>query len=541
MCSSDSPDVSLYNLALEAEPSLAPIQVNPMGFKALIRSLIDFLVEQRMSATLWVKLPRSEAWQEELDRYLKLPELPQNIYYLSQRKSAPKEASAEISQMAYAANGLVSWDRTIPPVPKSRLKGEYVLLILSEQFVGLLLARRFRNESSEETAKSGHSKSDHSKSDHSKSDHSKSDQTVSETLPRNNGHGPETIKEGKQYLKVICSVDPKMVQRILEGIRQTVQASAVAHPEIPAITQLLTDWDKRFSPMTAAALNPTALDMLFSWQLQRQEHMRHSLSAYRKQALTEPNQLVQSTAAASSSEGAEQVNFPRFQTDFLNTVGQELRTPLTTIKTALTLLASPSLKSAQRQRYMDMISSECDRQSSLISGVLNLLQLESQLGEVALQPLRLIDTVPGVVSTYQPLAREKGIMLAYTVPENLPPVACLESWLKQIVINLLHNSIKFTTEGGQVWVTAKQQPSLIELEFRDTGIGIPSTDLPKVFDYFYRGRQPISDEPEGAGLGLTIVQQFLHICGGSISAKSQPGEGTTFTVQLPIYPQTDEV
>ena len=518
MCSSDSPDGSLYDLALAAEPSLAPIQVNPMGFKALIRSFIDFLIEQRISAAFWVKLPRSEAWQEELDRYLKLPELSQSAYYLSQRKPIPPTESAETRRTAYASNGSVSWDRTIPPTPKNRLKGEYVLLVLSEEFVGLLLARRFRNELAEDT--------------------SKSDKPLPDNL-RNNGHGPETVKDGKQYLKVICSVDPKLTQLTLEGIRQTVQASALDHPEIPAISQLLTDWEKTFSASAAETLNPAVLDRFFSWQLQRQEQMRHNLSAYRKQALAPSSSLPPKTSAHPLSENQEPSNFPRFQDDFLNTVGQELRTPLTTIKTALTLLASPSLKPAQRQRYMDMISSECDRQSSLISGVLNLLQIESHLGDIALQPLRLIDTVPGVVSTYQPLAREKGIMLAYTVPETLPPVSCLESWLKQIVINLLHNSIKFTNEGGQVWVTAKPQPESIQLEFRDTGIGIPATDLPKIFDYFYRGRQPISGEPEGAGLGLTIVQQFLHICGGSISAKSQLGEGTTFTVQLPIYQQTD--
>ena len=523
MCSSDSPDGSLYDLALAAEPSLAPIQVNPTGFKALIRSFIDFLIEQQISAAFWVKLPRSEAWQEELDRYLKLPELSQGAYYLSQRKPVPKTESADTRRKAYASNGSVSWDRTIPPTPKNRLKGEYVLLILSQQFAGLLLARRFRSDLAEES---------------SKGESTKSEKPLPENL-RNNGHGPETAKDGKQYLKVICSVDPRLTQLTLEGIRQTVQASALDHPEIPAISQLLTDWEKLFSASATETLNPAAIDRFFSWQLQRQEQMRHNLSAYRKQALAPSDSLPQSPSAAPSSDSEKPHSFLGFKDDFLNTVGQELRTPLTTIKTALTLLASPSLKPTQRQRYMDMISSECDRQSSLISGVLNLLQIESHLADNALQPLRLIDTVPGVVSTYQPLAREKGIMLAYTVPETLPSVACLESWLKQIVINLLHNSIKYTNEGGQVWVTAKPKQETIQLEFRDTGIGIPATDLPKIFDYFYRGRQPISGKPEGAGLGLTIVQQFLQICGGSISAKSQPGEGTTVTVQLPIYPQTD--
>ncbi|MDJ0704369.1 MAG: ATP-binding protein [Leptolyngbyaceae cyanobacterium MO_188.B28] len=523
MCPSDFPDGSLYDAALAAEPPLALIQVNPTGFKALIRSFIDFLIEQQISAIFWVKLPRSEAWQEELDRYLKHPKLPQGAYYLSQRKPVPQPESAEIRRTAYASNGSAPWDRIIPPTSKNRLKGEYVLLVYSQEFVGLLLARRFRNELAE---------------DSSKGETPKYDKPSSAAL-RNNGHGPEATKDGKQYLKVICSVDPKVIQLTLQGIRQTVQTSAEEHPEIPAISQLLTDWEQHFPASATESLNPATLDRFFGWQLQRQEQMRHNLAAYRKQALNSSDSSPQSSLAASSPDNQEASHFPHLKKDFLNTVGQELRTPLTTIKTALTLLASPSLKSAQRQRYLDMISSECDRQSSLIGGVLNLLQIESHLADNALQPLRLIDTVPGVVSTYQPLAREKGIMLAYTVPETLPPVACLESWLKQIVINLLHNSIKYTNEGGQVWVTAKPDQDSIQLEFRDTGIGIPGTDLPKIFDYFYRGRQPISGEPEGAGLGLTIVQQFLQICGGSISAKSQPGEGTTVTVQLPIYQQTD--
>jgi two-component system, OmpR family, phosphate regulon sensor histidine kinase PhoR len=154
--------------------------------------------------------------------------------------------------------------------------------------------------------------------------------------------------------------------------------------------------------------------------------------------------------------------------------------------------------------------------------------------------LNLADIVPGVVSTYQPLAEEKGVRLAYTIPENLPTIACLPSGLKQIVINLLHNGIKFTPRGGQVWVRAKQQGDYVQLEFRDTGIGISAGEIPKIFDRFYRIRHGMDEEMAGAGLGLTIVQKLLLHCGGSISVKSRVGDGSTFNVLLPIYRVQEE-
>jgi two-component system, OmpR family, phosphate regulon sensor histidine kinase PhoR len=184
---------------------------------------------------------------------------------------------------------------------------------------------------------------------------------------------------------------------------------------------------------------------------------------------------------------------------------------------------------------MDLLTQECDRQGSLIGSLLDLVSLDQMAERKVLEPLKLADIVPGVVSTYQPLAEEKGVRLAYTVPEDLPPVANLTPWLRQIVVNLLHNGIKFTPKGGQVWVRAKQQGDYIQLEFKDTGVGIPVHEIPKIFDRFYRVRQVSSEDEGGAGLGLTIVQQLLLRCGGSISVKSRPAEGSIFNVLLPIY------
>jgi signal transduction histidine kinase len=224
------------------------------------------------------------------------------------------------------------------------------------------------------------------------------------------------------------------------------------------------------------------------------------------------------------------------QEDFFSQLVQELRMPLTNMKTALTLLESAQLKPAQRQRYMQLLHTQCDRQNSLLTGLLELLHLEYNSNTV-LQPLHLIDIIPAVVSTYQPLAQEKGILLGYTVSDHLPTVSCLETWLRQIAINLLHNSIKFTPAGGQVLVQAKLQGDRVQLEFRDTGMGIGPNEIGRIFEPFYRGRPALGEDSAGAGLGLTIVHQLLTLCGGSISVTSKLGEGSSFKVQLPVAHQ----
>ena len=107
-------------------------------------------------------------------------------------------------------------------------------------------------------------------------------------------------------------------------------------------------------------------------------------------------------------------------------------------------------------------------------------------------------------------------------------------WLRQITINLLHNAIEYTPDGGQVFVQASVQGNYIQLEFRDTGIGIPPAEIPRIFNRFYRIRTLADRDSHAAGLGLTIVQNILARCGGSISVISQVGVGSKFRVLLPI-------
>ena len=223
------------------------------------------------------------------------------------------------------------------------------------------------------------------------------------------------------------------------------------------------------------------------------------------------------------------------QEGFLNNLVQELRSPITHMKTALSLLESKQVKGEQRQRYLHLVSSECERQNSLVSGLLELLQLDSP---AEAEYLHLNDIVPGIVSTYQPLAQEKDIQLGYTISPHLPLISCPRTWFRQIIINLISNSLQFTPPKGKVFVQAlsKNDSEHIEILVTDTGIGIPNKDINRIFEGFYRTKST-GNEATGAGLGLTLVQQLVQRCGGSISVTSQVGKSTTFTILMPAVPR----
>jgi two-component system, OmpR family, phosphate regulon sensor histidine kinase PhoR len=529
-------DVSLYELALSAEQPPHPLQISPTTFKSTISTIFDLLIEQKLPATLWLKLPKGSVWQAEIDRYRRLANASHSIYVLKTQREDENEkfelnaagkdlveinpASSDVEPINEinesdliddqgiipAASTEYSYSLTLPLAANSQLRREYFVLVLSSAFSGLVLAHRPRSIKQP------------NKPDLMDSQDGLA--AIAKISPS------DEDLERKHPLLGLFSLETQTLQRLLDGINQAIRAGQLHNEPNSEVAALLTNWNVVTKPVSQVELNPLVLGHLFTRQIQRQEELWHGSAISRRQA---------ETAAALQMENEELLNSVRLKDEFLNNVGQELRTPLATMKTALTLLNSPTLKPVQRQRYMDMLSRECDRQSSLITSVLDLVQLETTVEQTPVQPLRLADVVPGVVSTYQPLAQEKGIMLAYTIPENLPAVSCLSNWLRQIVINLLHNGIKFTPQGGRVWVRAKQQGDYVQLEFQDTGIGIAPTDIPKIFDRFYRIRSPFGDETNGAGLGLSIVQQLLLRCGGSISVKSKPAEGSVFTVLLPLY------
>ncbi len=440
-------ELSLYQLALDALASPEPFSVSSTTLNSLVEALIDVLIEEKIPATVWVKLPPIQGWQAQLKRYQQQSGVPQTIY-LCRCLGDDLEEETDVNDNSPFF--------PVQLAPGSILKQEYFLLILGEPFSSLIVA-----------------------------------------------YQPEpAVLSQSQPLLALCTFERQVIQQVLEGIRGVIAEANTTSKE------LLEKWETLFS-LSSASDEKTLLSQILVKQLQRTEVLVHSATT----------------------------DNLHHQEEFLKRVAQELRTPLTNMKTALKLLDSAQLMPIQRQRYMQLLNTECDRQNSLITGLLELVQLESDPQPTVMRSVQLVDIVPGVVSTYQPLAQEKGIQLGYTVPVGLPSVSCLESWLRQIVINLLHNSLKFTPTGGQVRVKVTLQGEYVQLAVSDTGIGIATGELSKIFDSFYRGR-PTTAENTGAGLGLTIVQKLLIRCGGSIAVTSSLGEGANFKVLLPVASPT---
>ncbi|MGK7906196.1 MAG: ATP-binding protein [Synechococcus sp.] len=269
------------------------------------------------------------------------------------------------------------------------------------------------------------------------------------------------------------------------------------------------------SPDAAAALIPQLIQLLDS-------------AIQQKQGLQRQAQNIEEL----QQNNAELKQALEFKDGFMKTVSQQLCNPLTNIKTAIQLLRSPRIKEGQKARYWNVLQSECDHQASLINSLMELTAIEESSPELDSSAVALFDLVPGVVSTYQAVAQEKGIMLAYTVPSALPKVNFPASSLKTILVKLIENGIQCTLDGGKIWVIATANGQYIQVEVRDTGIGIPPDSIPKLFDRFYRVPRA-KMHSSGVGLGLTVVQTLLLQAGGAISVRSQMGLGTTFTLMLP--------
>jgi len=493
-------EVSLHRLLQLSVATPDYIQVKPKGFRAILQSTVEFLEAHDIQADLLVKLPVGEAWNEDVLRYGQGLVPPHRVLRFVRVDSGPLPPPHGAADVVLPLSAGPTW------------RGDYFVVVQSETFAAMVVAHRLQPLSAKSLGDSPKAQEGQRPPETDDDD---------EPFP-----ALEEVNAARSsYLSVCCSVNPDLVATVVSAIGHQIHPGMVADADIDLAT-LTQQWAQLRSAQTITPSYLALVDRWLNWQLKRQEHLRQSASTYRRQALG---------MSSLSSQNEVLLNTLRLKADFLNTVGQELRTPLTTIKTALTLLDSPHLKPPQRLRYMQMISHECDRQSALISGVLNLLQMETSVGQTQLAPLNLAEVVPSVVSTYQPLAAEKGIMLAYTIPRQLPAVSCPDSWLRQVVIHLLNNSLKYTADGGRVWVTARSTPDSVEIEVRDTGIGISTGDLPRIFEHFFRGRNLPPNETEGAGLGLSIVQQLLLYCGGTVVARSQPEEGTTIVVQLPLH------
>jgi two-component system, NtrC family, sensor histidine kinase GlrK len=230
---------------------------------------------------------------------------------------------------------------------------------------------------------------------------------------------------------------------------------------------------------------------------------------------------------------------------FIAHISHELRTPLTAIREGTTLLWEeiPGPLTPSQREIVNVLRSHSERLYRFLSSVLDLSKMEAGMMEYVQLPSDLSAILARSVQTMQLTAQRKGIRLEVVNPVPLPPLVLDEWRMEQVLDNLLHNAMKFTSAGGLVQVTAsvraqERHPGgngWVELRVSDTGTGVPAEERERIFHKFYQSPSLLTQRDQGTGLGLAITRHIVEAHGGRIWVESQSGKGSTFIVRLPVH------
>jgi two-component system phosphate regulon sensor histidine kinase PhoR len=223
----------------------------------------------------------------------------------------------------------------------------------------------------------------------------------------------------------------------------------------------------------------------------------------------------------------------RVRRDFVSNVSHELRTPLASLKALVETLQEGALDDPPAaQRFLRQMEVEIDNLTQMVRELLELSRIESGLVPLQRKVVSPCDILRRGAERMRLQAERAGLTLQIDCPEDIPQVLADADRVEQVLVNLIHNAIKFTSPGGLITLSVKQEGNSVTFSVRDTGIGIPPDDLERIFERFYKADR--SRSGEGTGLGLSIARHIVEAHGGRIWAESQVQQGSTFFFTLPL-------
>ncbi len=224
----------------------------------------------------------------------------------------------------------------------------------------------------------------------------------------------------------------------------------------------------------------------------------------------------------------------QLRSDFVANVSHELRTPLTSIKGyAETLKEDGVYDTKTAKRFLDIIEIEAERLNVLINDLMDLSKIENKSEDINISSHNLKKILDETIQLVSLSASKKEVEILKTIPDSLT-VYVNRDRMKQLLLNLIDNGIKYNKDGGKLEVRVSAQKQMLEIIVKDTGEGIDKKDIPRLFERFYRVDKSRSKELGGTGLGLSIVKHIAELYNGSVTVTSVKGEGSEFIVKMPI-------
>ena len=226
----------------------------------------------------------------------------------------------------------------------------------------------------------------------------------------------------------------------------------------------------------------------------------------------------------------------KVKTNFLSMVSHQLKSPLssTLLQTSILLEEMVGWLNEKQRDLLQKVKAKITGMTDLVNDILDVCFIEEGGYLTQIETLNLTEILHRTIDVMQPQALDKDIALKVKIEDNLPVISGNRSSVEAMFINLISNAIKYTPPRGKVNVELGENAQNIQLEVSDTGIGVAEVDFPRIFEKFYRVRSDLTKNIKGTGLGLSIVKGVVDAHYGAINIESKVGEGTTFTVLLPV-------
>jgi signal transduction histidine kinase/HAMP domain-containing protein len=240
------------------------------------------------------------------------------------------------------------------------------------------------------------------------------------------------------------------------------------------------------------------------------------------------------------NQAAELERSNRIKDEFLGVMSHELRTPINIIMNCAEALKMGVFGeiTPEHEKVTEKIRMQSSHLLSLINEILEITKIETEVVTINVEPIDLYQLIVELESDYAMMVKEKSVVINWRVPTGLPVVLTDRMKVRQVLINLVNNAIKFTDQGSvDICFRCIADRAAVEFSVSDTGIGIAEEFLPHIFDKFRQIDSSTTRDHAGAGLGLYVVKSFVGVLGGTISVQSKLNKGTTFTIRIPVGTQ----